>query len=337
MTISIAKPNVGDVVKESTIDDIIDALSTLETNQGAGGSIIPNASFEFDTDADGEPNCWTATALTGGVCGLSTATTGDGGASWYATSDGVAGHGGATLVSDYIPYPEGTNFLVWWMKATDATMTLKIQIDYYTCAKVDLSATETIYNASSGNPTSWTRMKKAFTRPSTARYFKIKIVGGDTSSVAGTCYWDAFDVFTSTTEDAGFFTSAMTTTFDSGTTLQWTDSTVANSNGQFTVNGAGSDYAITVNFPGVYMVHCVSWTNVATYSPAATTFQARFQSTDGSGGEGTTVLTGITTPECSVVSGLVTATTGSMYKVRATSSATSSMTVTSSLVMVRVK
>ena len=59
---AITKPTVGEATKKTAFADaVIDNLSDLNGRSSSGGSSIPNAGFDTDTDADGTPDSWTVT------------------------------------------------------------------------------------------------------------------------------------------------------------------------------------------------------------------------------------------------------------------------------------
>jgi hypothetical protein len=159
----------------------------------AQGPQIINGSFELDSDADGQPDNWTCEEYAGGTIALETTDPAHGAKALKFIHPGGASNGGGYADTDYIEISELTvlaiGFIHW---ATAAGMKNKVQARYFTKAKIELSpgSPVDIYNSTS-NPTSETAFIYSFTPPATARYMKVRLIGGYTDTdVAGTAYFD---------------------------------------------------------------------------------------------------------------------------------------------------
>lgn len=204
----ITKPSVGDPVKkQSLVDPLIDnatdlnaRLSTLEQAK------VVNFSFEIDSDSDGEPDGWTVTLYDSGASGIADASSStglsyDGRYSLYftRTTGGTPVGGGYAETTDFLNVKGGRDyFLRWASKSTDATIKNVVEVVWYDEDQATVS-TSTAYSAAAGNPTSWRAHGKKLSAPSTARFAKIRLIGGAqvTASAAGdvaaTVYFDAVE------------------------------------------------------------------------------------------------------------------------------------------------
>lgn len=195
--ISLTKPVQGDPTKKSLADGIIDDLNYLYSLAAGGGSLsIPNGSFEADVDADSLPDQWTRTLYAGGSFSLTGAGLGDtecehGRRAIKFVHPGGAGNGGGYIDTDnFIEctplLPLVLNFL---HRATAAGMRNKVDVLWFDSSQVSISTTSAY--SSTANPTSWARIQCTAAPPATARYFKIRLIGGEnTNTVAGSAYFD---------------------------------------------------------------------------------------------------------------------------------------------------
>lgn len=196
---TITAPAVGDPTKLTALAQaIIDDLNYLHANFVSSRDIIPNGSFELDSDANNEPDQWTKAASGLGGTYTLTTTAGNfihGGKALSMTHPGGAGNGGYTAKSsNFLDWSEKRPLLLAWaQKASAAAMRNKVEIEWYDSAQA-LISTSAIYD-SQANPTSWTEQRGGAWPAANTRYAKIKITGGDTSvSTGGTVYWDDFRV-----------------------------------------------------------------------------------------------------------------------------------------------
>ncbi len=196
--ISITKPVQGDATKKATFaDPVIDDLNFLYNRLSAIAALaIPNSSFEADTDADNLPDQWTRTLYTGGSFTLAGAGLADtecrhGRRAIKFTSPGGAGNGGGYIdTDDLIEVTPLLPLVISFLhKASAATMRNKVDILFFDAAQVAVS-TVSAYTSIT-NPTTWTRLLATAAVPATARYFKIRLIGGEnTTTVAGDAYFD---------------------------------------------------------------------------------------------------------------------------------------------------
>jgi hypothetical protein len=172
------------------IKDNFDYLYT--TIGGLSAVDVPNGSFEIDSDSDGVPDRWTISLYPGGARGIYTTAPADGAQALYFTHPGGAGNGGGYADSDYMPVSSvRAESLCWIHWATAAGMKNQVIIRFYDKGKVYLSST-TLYDSTS-NPTSATLALSSFLPPASARFMKVRCVGGESSvNVAGTAYFDGF-------------------------------------------------------------------------------------------------------------------------------------------------
>lgn len=156
------------------------------------GSGVPNGSFEVDSDADNVPDSWTVATYPGGTVARDTAAPSHGGAALKMVHPGGVGNGGGYAVSDYIPCSEVEPVVLQLLHhATAAGMKNQVIFYWYTAAKVACATASTTVYDSTVNPTSATLLVLGATPPATARFFKVRLVGGESSvNVAGTAYWD---------------------------------------------------------------------------------------------------------------------------------------------------
>lgn len=194
---ALTKPVQGDPTRKSLADGIIDDLNYLYSLIAGGSSLsIPNASFESDVDANSLPDQWTRTLYAGGSFAL----TGDGLADTECQHGrraikfihpGGGGNGGGYIDTDNFiectpTLPIVINFL---HKATAAGMRNKVDVLFYDAAQVAISTTSAY--SSITNPTSWLPIIAHVACPSTARFFKLRLIGGEnTNTTAGSAYFD---------------------------------------------------------------------------------------------------------------------------------------------------
>ena len=188
---------VSDPVTNELMTKIKDNFDYLygESATVGGTSGVANGSFEIDADGDGIPDSWTVTAYTGGACALDTVTPAHGAKGVKMTHPGGAGNGGGHYESGYIECSEKVAdaiSMIHWASA--AGMKNQVIIRYFTAAKVDISSDETIYD-STANPTAETLIVMGFTPVATARFLKIRLVGGYTDTdVAGVAHFDRIEL-----------------------------------------------------------------------------------------------------------------------------------------------
>ncbi|MEK6742239.1 MAG: hypothetical protein AABZ15_01440 [Nitrospirota bacterium] len=155
---------------------------------------ISNGSFEISTDGITPDSC-VISLYPGGSSGLVTDVPMHGTRGYEFIHPGGAGNGGGTLTFDYFPVDELVTQAIQGMYyASAAGMKLEVILLWYDKAKVALGGTpSTSLYSSTANPTSATKTVWQFTPPATARFMRLKLVGGNSDTdVAGTAYFDGF-------------------------------------------------------------------------------------------------------------------------------------------------
>lgn len=183
------KPTQGDPTKKSLVDLLIDNGDDHETRLLALGTISGVKNGSMESGASDTPSSWTWTAYTGGTKLLDTTDQQHGGKAFKITSPGGAGNGGGYIeTTDFFEVsPNRPLTVLWEMKSSAAAVNNKVEITWYTAAQVSISTTS-LYDSSS-NPTAWTAHSANATPPSTARYAKLRLTGGHTSSTTAGSIW----------------------------------------------------------------------------------------------------------------------------------------------------
>lgn len=172
---------------QDNFDDLNSRLSAVAT------IIVPNGSFEIDTDADGIPDGWTRNLYPGGSSALDSTKSASGLKSFKFIHPGGAGNGGGYLTSDYIECsPNMPVVLSFEIESEIAGLHNRVDLEWFTSAKVSISTT-TIYDDLETNPTSFKRFLRGSLAPATGKYCKIIIRGGMTDKDTGTAKAVWFD------------------------------------------------------------------------------------------------------------------------------------------------
>ena len=196
--VNITKPVNGDPTRTQLASDIIDNLNDLNARTTTGDKpAIQNGSFEYDSDSNGVPDSWTRTLYTSGSAAYTGASLADtncvhGQRAYKFTSPGGSGNGGGDLETTnfFEVTPNRSLVFSYQFFATASTLAVKLQVTWYTAAQSSIS-TSTLISESSGLPSIWETRYAITTPPSTARYAKLKLIGGDTTSTtAGSVYFD---------------------------------------------------------------------------------------------------------------------------------------------------
>jgi hypothetical protein len=185
-----------------TADDV-----NPDTASSATGNynLILNPSFEDDTNNDSVPDSWTNTLFTNGTFTHDTSTQSDGEKSAKFTSTG--GGGG---------YIESTAaFEVSPLKSYEVSFALKSSVaDVRNVATIywfqsdgstpASTASNSVFDDSATNPTSWTRKFKRVTPPANGYFAKVRFVGCDSSdATAGSTWFDGVSVTETAVTAAG--------------------------------------------------------------------------------------------------------------------------------------
>ncbi len=152
-----------------------------------GPNALRNGSFESGTAG------WTLTNYTGGSNAISTSVRQHGAKSLAFTSTVLANGGGDALSNEFRTVAGGKYYPVEvWIGASVANVSAKAQIVWYDAAQAQISTSD-IANLTN-TPTAMTQYGTSLQAPSTARYAKIKIIGGvpGAGSATGTVYFDGF-------------------------------------------------------------------------------------------------------------------------------------------------
>lgn len=149
--------------------------------------ILTNPSFETAGDSATDIPGWTLSAPSGVTAQRVTTDNFHGAACLEIVSDGTnAGHGETT---DFIPVSPGREYEIsFGLESSSATVTNTVQLRWFDESQ-NLVTTTSVYDASSGNPTSFETKVFTATPPATARYAKIRAQLGAT---AGTTRYDDF-------------------------------------------------------------------------------------------------------------------------------------------------
>jgi hypothetical protein len=169
----------------------VDSLQELNSKISGGMLLPPNGSFEIDSNEDGIPDNWTRSLYPGGSSAFETTAPAHGAQAYKFVHPGGAGNGGGYLESNYIGIAEQYAYMLYWILwASAAGMKNIVTVRYYDKAQSYISD-EDLYNSTS-NPTSATGFGALFQPPATARYIKIRLIGGYTDTdVAGDIFFDA--------------------------------------------------------------------------------------------------------------------------------------------------
>ncbi|MBE7415076.1 MAG: hypothetical protein HS130_07580 [Deltaproteobacteria bacterium] len=158
---------------------------------------LKNGSFETDSDNDGIPDNWTRSLYPGGSAGFDTDNPIHGARAYRFTHPGGAGNGGGYLDSDYIEVSSlDQNSIKLNIRSSVTGIKNIVQVRYFDKDKVFLSSAD-LYNATAPD-TNARSLSYNFTPPASARYIKIRLIGGYTDTdVAGSTYFDGVQLFQS--------------------------------------------------------------------------------------------------------------------------------------------
>jgi hypothetical protein len=192
---AITIPAIGDPTKLSLITDSIANMEYLNTRVGSGNNGVYNGNMEQDTNADGIPDGWALTAYTGGAVSTDT-NSADGQAGLLFTSTDSNG-GGEAVSDDYIPVNASSKYnLKWWTKSSAVDVSNKVTALYYDVNKDALDPAD-IWSEDTNNATDWTLYARTFTTDASARFMKVKLVGGvEGTNNGGNTFFDGVDFFT---------------------------------------------------------------------------------------------------------------------------------------------
>lgn len=177
--------------QETKKKDNFDAIYSASV----GAPALQNPSFEIDSDSDNVPDSWTLTTYSGGTATLETSTTMEGTKTLKFVHPGGAGNGGGYADSDYIAVSGSTSAtLSATYYSSVAGPKVQIVARFFDKDKVTISLDDTCYSTTT-NPTVKTLLMVNFNIPNTAKFMKIRLIGGYTdTAVASTIYFDALSL-----------------------------------------------------------------------------------------------------------------------------------------------
>ena len=181
-----------------TQDNVPHAMPNVVTGSS---NILPNGSFEQDSNADGTPDDWSLTQLTGGTIAIDgtsgSSTHGENGLKFTGTGSGA---GWAT--SEYFPVSTKAKMLrlQWEFKQSTASSgSYTIAVFWYQDDSGTASATAStlVWNLTSGAPTTWTQYEAGASVPSDAVWAKLRVTGLGTagSDKSGDCWFDNIGIY----------------------------------------------------------------------------------------------------------------------------------------------
>lgn len=193
---AITPISVGDPTRKEWADSVTDWIAWFNSIANSSIEVVPNGSFEFDSDSDGEPDGWIVDEFTGGTFLLDESTVNVDGKSQHGkrsakfTSVGGGGNGGGTLTSEeFIPCSGGKVYFVQWhTKSSAADVRNLLQIEWFDSTQASLS-TSTIFDESAANPITWRKLGAVSIAPVAARYLKIIFTCADDSDATAGDVW----------------------------------------------------------------------------------------------------------------------------------------------------
>lgn len=190
-SIPTADIQVDEPLRQEVMQYIKDNFDILYNSINGVTLEVQNGSFEFDGDGDGVPEGWTFTPYPGGSGMIDTTDSAHGANCFKMIHPGGVGNGGGYLESIYYSISEiEFKLMEFALKTSVAGIKVIVQIRYFSSTKTDLSNDQDLY-ASTANPTSWSDISRLLIVPSTARFFKMRLIGGYTdTNVAGSIYFD---------------------------------------------------------------------------------------------------------------------------------------------------
>jgi hypothetical protein len=164
----------------------------LGVDQGSG--LVPNGSFELDTDANDVPDGWTEVAQSGSSNGIDTTRSTDGANSFRFTSTGVGG--GSLTTTDFFPVTDLTDLTVYVdIQGSVLGPNNRVRVQWYDTSFVLISNSDP-YNSTATAAGVWTSLQLLVTPPALARFAKLALIGIDPSvPFSGSTWFDRVNVF----------------------------------------------------------------------------------------------------------------------------------------------
>jgi len=161
-------------------------------NPGAVGQdvsgLIPNGSFEIDTNGDGLPDGWDIIDYTNSTNLLDSTTQTDGVYSWRFTAADANG-GGNITTSDFFPVNGVNNLTVTWDMISSITgLNNIVRVSWYDATLAFISS-DNLYNTTTP-PLVWTTFQVSQAPPPTARFAKLNLFGVEVGTGPGSTWFD---------------------------------------------------------------------------------------------------------------------------------------------------
>ncbi len=233
----VPRTNVSDLIPSSPV------ISELNANPDAlgadeAGGLVPNGSFEIDTDADLVPDGYTLASEAGAVNALDTSESTDGAQSFRFTSSGVGG--GSLVTNDFFPVNDADPLRVNVdLRSTVAAVRNIVRVEWFDVSQISISNTDA-YD-STVNPLTFTTQNLVVAPPAGARFARLRLIGIDPSvALAGSTFFDRLSVF---------YPAVVTGVFDN-ITIQNNEIITTNLNGDLNLRPNGSG-AVSQEFSGL--------------------------------------------------------------------------------------
>jgi hypothetical protein len=184
-----------DVVIEDRNGNVI--VEELNANPDEFGEdtfgLVPNGSFEQDSDADQVPDGWTLTSFVGSNNAIDSTESTDGTNSFRFTSAGVNG-GGELETTAFFPVNDTEDLRVNFdIRATAAVRNI-VRVRWFDITEVFISNSD-VYDTTA-TPVAYTTEQLIATPPANARFAKLVLSGGVAgTATSGSTYFDRVSVF----------------------------------------------------------------------------------------------------------------------------------------------
>lgn len=160
---------------------------------------IPNGFFEVSS-SPGSPDSWDVTLYAGGSSTLDTSAPMAGVQSLKFTHPGGSGNGGGYADSEYMPCGVDNPVTLSFIIKSSNTTKNRVLFRWFDKDKVYIS--ETLSYNEVDTPSTQTLFKVLGTPPATAKYYRIRLVGGfNDTDVSGSVWFDAVTVDISSADD----------------------------------------------------------------------------------------------------------------------------------------
>lgn len=196
-------------------DDNVNLTDASSSSGDANLSL--NSSFEDDTDSDGIPDNWTRTLYTSGTFSLDSTNQFNGSKSVKFTSVGTGG-GYITSTDTFAVGPSISYTVGFALKSSDAGVRNVVEVLWYQDdGTASSTASTTLYDDSTTNPTSWAEKWYQTSSPSDAAFAKLRLTGCHSSDATTGSTWFDDIKFTRFAVKNAPNTFTNTNTFSGGT------------------------------------------------------------------------------------------------------------------------